>query len=179
MSTDKLIRFTNSGNNTLFRIPDGANIVLSYDDGSQQLMPCHYIDDYHVQVGNAYYHICQFADNMERAEIHYSPEIPQPLPKNCYSTSPSTGALIMIIKSKGTHVVGDFFHGNQELNQLIASTFNEQHGVTKQQEAAMLGGSLFGWSTPEAQDSSYNFHGEPIKPVKEKSKSHRSNNIAR
>ena len=43
MSEDKLIRFTDSGNNTLFRIPDGANIILSYDDGSQQIMPCRYI----------------------------------------------------------------------------------------------------------------------------------------
>lgn len=182
MSEDKFIRFTDSGNNTLFRIPDGANIILSYDDGFQQIMPCRYIDEYHVQVGNAYYHICQFADNMETAEIRFGPEIPQPLPKHCYSTLPSTGELILITKDESTYQKCSFSLALRELNEMMASALNEQHGVSRQQEAAMLGGSMFGWSTPAAQTSSYDFHGEPIKPikpVKKKEKSHRSDDMAR
>ena len=48
----------------------------------------------------------------------------------------------------------------------LADSLNARIGVYRQQEAAMVGGSMFGWGTPAAQISSYDVRGNPIKPVK-------------
>ena len=74
MEEDKKIRFIDSQYQTLFYIPDGANIALTYSDGETAVRPCKFIDDYHTQVGNNVYHICQFAEIMERNGASYMPE---------------------------------------------------------------------------------------------------------
>lgn len=71
------IRFIDAKYNTYFSVPDGANIILNTFEGEQRILPCEYIDDYHAQIGNAVYHICQFAENMERAGAIYAPEHPR------------------------------------------------------------------------------------------------------
>ena len=40
---------------------------------------CHYIDEYHTEVGNNLYHICQFAEIMERDGSEYTPVEPEPV----------------------------------------------------------------------------------------------------
>ena len=165
MSADKYIRFTDGGNNILFRLPDGANIVLDFDDGIQQIMPCHYIDENHMLVGNASYSIDQFAASMEAANIRYSPEIPQALPKICYSTLPSTGQLIIITHGKSGYMKSTLSTSDRTKNESKAALLNANLDVTPQQEAAMLGGSMFGWATLAASVNSYDLHGQPIKPI--------------
>ena len=72
------IRFIDSDYNTLFHIPDGANLVIARFDGGERTYPCRYIDSYHVAIGkNDAFHICEFAELMERNGSVYRPENPQ------------------------------------------------------------------------------------------------------
>jgi len=97
---DKKVRFIDSQYNELFTVPDGSNIVISYEDGEKFIRPCKYFDDYHTQIGHNIYHICEFAERMERVKATYTPEQPLNLPDLCYSTLPSSGALIRILRQR-------------------------------------------------------------------------------
>ncbi|MBR3149681.1 MAG: hypothetical protein IKF64_05870 [Eubacterium sp.] len=65
-NASKGIRFINPSYNTLFMLNDGDKITINYADGSKEVKTCRYIDEYHTQVGNSLYHICQFAELMEK-----------------------------------------------------------------------------------------------------------------
>lgn len=67
------IRFIDSRYQELFRIPDGGTIQLDYPD-RHYAAKCRHIDDYHTQVGNNVYHICQFAEILERGGGTCRPE---------------------------------------------------------------------------------------------------------
>lgn len=71
------IRFINSRYGELFRIADGEKIKIKYSDGEEQERVCRYIDEYHTKVGNNLYHICQFAEIMERNGSEYAPVEPE------------------------------------------------------------------------------------------------------
>ena len=166
--SEKMIRFIDSSYNTLFYVPDGGNVVLTYADGEKAVRPCRFLDEYHTQVGRNVYHICQFAEIMERNGTSYIPEKPQKLPDLCYSILPSSGELIVIKKGiKGYHTCS-YSAPYREQNEMTAAQNNRRMGVTPQQEAAMRGGSLFGWATPAARTSSYDLKGQPVKPAKGK-----------
>lgn len=62
------IRFIDSHYKELFRIPDGGTILVEYPNVPKRryLAQCRYLDDYHTQIGNQVYHICQFAELLER-----------------------------------------------------------------------------------------------------------------
>ena len=59
---EKGIRFINSRYNELFRIADGEKIAVTNTVGGKSEYVCRYIDEYHTEVGNSLYHICQFAE---------------------------------------------------------------------------------------------------------------------
>ena len=64
------IRFINSSYQDLFTLPDGGRILIRWNTGEQAEEVCRYIDPYHVQIGSSgihIYHICEFAEKMERA----------------------------------------------------------------------------------------------------------------
>ena len=69
----KDIRFINSHYKDLFRIPDGGTIQV-YSDDSVVIKPCKFIDEYHTQIGNNVFHICQFAELLERSGSYCQPE---------------------------------------------------------------------------------------------------------
>lgn len=73
MSEKKYIRFINSDYKTLFHLPDGGRIKLTYPDGKQRECVCRFIDECHTQVGSYLYHICEFAEQMERNGVKYEP----------------------------------------------------------------------------------------------------------
>ena len=59
------IRFIDSGYQEQFRIPDGGTIQVEYPDQTFSVK-CKYIDDYHAYIGGEVYHMCQFAEILER-----------------------------------------------------------------------------------------------------------------
>lgn len=59
------IRFIDPDYNILFKIPDGEKIVIGEDESNPTI--CRYIDSCHVLVGRRIFHICEFAECMERA----------------------------------------------------------------------------------------------------------------
>lgn len=67
------IRFIDSHYKELFRILDGGCIQIHYPDETV-VKPCKFIDEYHTQIGWSVYHICQFAEVMERCDAHFMPE---------------------------------------------------------------------------------------------------------
>ncbi len=72
----KDIRFIDSHYKDLFHIPDGGCIQIDYPNETV-VKPCKFIDEYHTQIGNNVFHICQFAEIMERNGASYvaEPEI--------------------------------------------------------------------------------------------------------
>ena len=69
----KDIRFIDSHYKDLFRVPDGGCIQIHYPDETV-VKPCKFIDEYHTQIGNNVFHICQFAEIMERNGASYMAE---------------------------------------------------------------------------------------------------------
>ena len=70
---NKNIRFIDSQYHDLFRIPDGGMIQVEYPDRSFAAR-CEYMDDYHLRVGGEVFHICQFAEILERGGGSCQPE---------------------------------------------------------------------------------------------------------
>lgn len=176
---EKMIRFIDSSYNTLFYVPDGGNVVLTYSDGEKAVRPCKFLDEYHTQVGHNVYHICQFAEIMERNGTSYVPEQAPKLPEVCYGTLPLNGELILIKRGeKGYHKCSNSAP-YREQNEMTAAQNNRRLGVTPQQSAAMLAGSLFGWACPAAQTSSYDLKGQFIRPAKGKARAHKPQEAAR
>ena len=74
MGDKKYIRFIDSSYNTLFYIPDGGSIkVHSAWNNKNQIFKCKHLDPYHVEISGSCYHICQFAEMMERNGSTYEP----------------------------------------------------------------------------------------------------------
>ena len=63
---------------TLFRIPDGGKIRVTSAWGEKSEHTCRYIDEYHTEVGNYLYHICEFAERMEKNGATYEPILAEP-----------------------------------------------------------------------------------------------------
>lgn len=76
------IRFINSAYKELFRIPDGGKIMVTTAWGEKLERSCRYIDDTHMEAGRELYHICQFAEIMEKNGATYEPVPASPLPEN-------------------------------------------------------------------------------------------------
>ncbi len=72
-NTEKGISFINPNYKELFRIKDGDKIRIEYRNGEKRDFPCRYIDECHTEVGNTLYHICEFAEKMEKAGSKISP----------------------------------------------------------------------------------------------------------
>ena len=161
------ICFIDSSYKDLFRIEDGGKITITLDTGEKLERTCRYIDEVHAEIGNSLYHICQFAEIMERNGSTYAPEKPM-LPEVCHSTLPSSGELIVIKFGERGYFRSEFSTDDAAQNRMFADDRNKKQGVTKAQEAAMLAGSMYGWNTPAANPKHYNRQGHPIKPAKKK-----------
>lgn len=156
------IRFIDPHYKELFRIPDGDKIMITLSDGEKLLRPCRYIDEAHVEVGSNLYHICEFAERMERAGNTVIP-FRSTLPGQCMSILPSTGEPIILKLGEQGYTPSTLEIEGKTSREMV-DLANGEIGVTKAQEAAMLAGSLFGWQTPAADPKNYDEHGQPIRP---------------
>ena len=77
---DHSIRFINSNYDTLFRIPDGGIVEVRFPDRAFSAK-CEYLDDYHTMVGDTVFHICEFAEMVERQGGFVRPELETMLDK--------------------------------------------------------------------------------------------------
>ena len=159
----KGIRFIDSHYNEKFRIPDGGKICINYSWNETKEYTCRYIDDYHVEVGDNLFHICEFAERMEMNGHTVAP-VNEQLPELCFSVLPSTGELIKISRGeKGYYPCYDKSADDPKSNREFADDRNAKLGVSKAQEQAMLAGSMFGWHVPAANPKNYDSNGKPIK----------------
>ncbi len=77
-NAERGIRFIDSNYNTLFTIPDGGKVRVTYYDGDVREVMCRYIDDYHLEFGGGscnLLHICEFAEKMEKNGNKYEPAV--------------------------------------------------------------------------------------------------------
>lgn len=160
---EKGIRFITPDYKEKFRIPDGdkVRITLSTDEKVDRV--CRYIDEYHVEVGQNLYHICEFAERMEQCGNTVIP-LRSSLPEMCYSTMPSSGELIIIKRGEPGYYRCEFSTDDKAYNHEFADDRNVKLGVNKAQEAAMLAGSMYGWDVPGADPKNYDDKGVPIRP---------------
>ena len=161
------IRFIDSHYNELFRIKDGESITVKFSDGSVSDRKCTYIDDYHTKIGHNVFHICEFAERIQRECIQIIP-LRQSLPEKCFSALEATGEIITVTKGeKGYTPTGQYPKSGVSPKE-AAAALNKAAGVTKAQEAAMVAGSMFGWDTPAADPKNYDTKGVPIKNHRER-----------
>ena len=83
---DHSIRFINSNYDTLFRIPDGGNVEIRFPDNVFSAR-CEYLDDYHTKIGDTVFHICEFAELLERQNGSVRPEPETALDKAAWQLS--------------------------------------------------------------------------------------------
>jgi hypothetical protein len=77
----KDIRFITPDYKTLFTVKDGDKIKFTAGfDGEVSEPKCRFIDETHTKIGSNYYHICEFAERIERNGSKYEP-IPDQKPK--------------------------------------------------------------------------------------------------
>lgn len=74
-SEERVIRFIDSSYHELFTLPNGGSIAITTADGEKMVKHCRYIDDYHTSIGGEVYHICQFAERLERIGATCAPEV--------------------------------------------------------------------------------------------------------
>ena len=155
------IRFITPHYEEKFRLQDGDKIRITSSWGEKNDRTCRYIDDYHLEVGNNLYHICELAELMERNGAEITP-LRSSLPGSCHSVLPSSGELIVIKRGEKGYFPGEFSSVDETENRIFADDRNTKNGVSKAQEAAMLAGSMFGWDAPAADPKNYDENGTPI-----------------
>jgi hypothetical protein len=93
------------------------------------------------------------------------------LPYDCLSIMPSSGTIVYIIVGEMGYRPFDKFGNDPAPNRQKVDEWNQKHGITRAQEEAMLGGSMFGWNTPAAKPWNYEQDGTPrILPTTNKDK---------
>ena len=163
MSEKKYIRFINSDYETLFHIPDGGRIRITYPDREPAERVCRFIDEYHTAVGSNRYHICEFAQQMKQDHSTVIP-LRSSLPESCFSFLDDTGEMILIERGATEYRRTGLWVQGGYTPQEGAAAFNEMVGTTRAQEAAMKAGAFSGWASPAADPKNYDEQGQPIKP---------------
>ena len=144
-------------------IPDGDKIRITLSDGEQFDRTCRYIDDYHLEVGNNLYHICEFAERMEQNGNTVIP-LRSSLPEQCYVFVQTENCVGIVKKGESGFYHTDIQGGKPSETNALVNEMNQKLGLSKGQAEAMKAGSMFGWDTPAADPKSYDISGVPVKP---------------
>ena len=73
------IRFITSDYEDRFRLPDGGKIKIKYPNGDSAELRCRFIDSAHMEtdtpsgIGTTIWHICEFAERMEKSGVSVEP----------------------------------------------------------------------------------------------------------
>ena len=134
---------------------------MTLPSGETQDRICRYIDETHLEVGGSLYHICEFAERIQRSGIQVVP-LRSSLPDKCFSSLETSGELIVITKGEKGYAPTGTFPQNASPKE-GAAALNEANGITKAQEAAMVAGSMFGWAVPAADPRNYDTNGNPVR----------------
>ena len=162
---EKGIRFITPHYDEKFRVADGDSVRIRCQDGRVLDRVCRYIDECHVEVGTGWdnlYHICQFAEMMERNGNSVIP-LRNSLPVVCYGKVPEKRAIVMFERGFDGYRSASFATKGRTSQKLV-DELNGELGVTKAQAAAMLAGAMRGWADPAADPKNYDEQGQPIKP---------------
>lgn len=152
------IRFITPDYEERFTIPDGDQILITSPDGAKTTRTCRYIDDYHLEVGNNLYHICEFAEKMEQAKNTVIP-LRSALPDQCFAFVESENRIAIIKKGESGYYPIESDGKDAEQNKAFTKLLNAQSGVSPKQAEAMKAGSMFGWDTPAADPKNYDDKG--------------------
>ena len=157
------IRFIDPHYQELFRIPDGDRIRINKPTGEKVDRVARYIDDYHVEIGGSFgsnlYHICEFAEYMERCENEVIP-LRSSLPEKCFVYIEATDEIGIVDKGEMGYRPAGAAPEKGISKRRSVEYLNETQGVSKAQAAAMSAGSIFGWDTKAADPANYNEQGE-------------------
>ncbi len=162
---EKGIRFITPHYDEKFRVADGDSVRIRCQDGRVLDRVCRYIDECHVEVGTGWdnlYHICQFAEMMERNGNSVIP-LRNSLPLICYGKVPEKRAIVMFERGFDGYRSASFATKGRTSQKLV-DELNSGMGVSKAQAAAMLAGATQGWATLAADPKNYDEQGQPIKP---------------
>ena len=146
-----------------FTVPDGDKIRITLSDGEQFDRTCRYIDDYHLEVGNNLYHICEFAERMEQNGNTVIP-LRSSLPEQCYVFVQTENCVGIVKKGESGFYRTDIQGGKPSETNALVNEMNQKLGLSKGQAEAMKAGSMFGWDTPAADPKNYDISGIPVKP---------------
>ncbi len=161
---EKGIRFITPEYQELFRISDGDSIREWYDDKNCSNRICRYIDDYHVEIGSAAYHIHQYAELMNNIGASVVP-LRKSLPDFCYAHIETENKVGSIRRGcSGYYSCTDPFTGTPAEVKAHVDELNRKAGITKAQAEAMKAGSMFGFHVPAADPKNYDDKGQPIRP---------------
>ena len=170
MIEKKYIRFINSDYQTLFHIPDGGRIRITYPDREPAERVCRFIDEYHAEVGNCVYHICEFAERMEQIGAKYEPldyvREPELYPKYfLLATDKSSGPAYYYIDETETHAFA-FAPGGTEKGKKFCIVERKLIGVFCKSSTPVQ------WSDSlrELRPQDWGFNLEKIKAVTQKPK---------
>ncbi|MCD8212002.1 MAG: DUF4314 domain-containing protein, partial [Oscillospiraceae bacterium] len=72
-----------------------------------------------------------------------------PLPSQCYSVLPSTGEIIIVKRGEQGYYRTTAAPGDREKNRELADLYNAKYGITREQEDALVAGSMFGPGGPQ------------------------------
>ena len=111
------------------------------------------MEQHEITVGKQefYAHLWNFEDwSIQTEQERFSQKYAEGLPELCFSTLPSTGALICIKRGESGYYPSDWNTPDCAQNRQIADEQNQRLGVTPAQEEAMVCGSMHGWTVPGA-----------------------------
>ena len=122
------IRFINSSYDTLFRIPDGGTVEVQFPDRKFSAK-CEYIDDYHTLVSDSVFHICEFAEMVERQHGSVRPEPETELDQAAWQLGHREFLALQTTDSGYDYT---FYSMNQARDQIM-----EMHGYGRRNRAAV------------------------------------------
>lgn len=154
----KGINFIHSDYTPMFNLEDGDNIMIKYSDGETKTQECRFIDEYHTQIGNNIYHICQYAELIEKNGTTIIP-MRKSLPEKVYHYTNDSKTIEVIAKGADkTYEIKAPYTDNQK-NKDYTDSLNNELGVTKRQVAAMVVGSILGWDVNGSDPRYYDNEG--------------------